>query len=173
MRIAIYCRVSTKDQHPENQRIELEEYAKRMSYEYETFEETESTRNTRPIKANLLNMLREKKFDGVLIWRLDRWARSLSEMILEAQEMCNKNISFISLKDNIDLSTSSGRLIFHIFSALAEFEREVIRERTLLGLERAKREGKKLGRPSGSKDKKIRRKSGYLLRYAGKKDGAV
>ena len=87
-------------------------------------------------------------------------------MILEAQELVNKGIAFVSLKDNIDLSTSSGRLIFHIFSALAEFEREVIRERTLLGLERAKKQGKRLGRPHGSKDKKTRRKSGYLLRYA-------
>ena len=56
MRVAIYCRVSTRDQHPANQRIELEAYAKRMGYEYEIFEETESTRNTRPIKANLLNL---------------------------------------------------------------------------------------------------------------------
>lgn len=171
MKLAIYCRVSTRDQHPENQRIELEEYAKRMGYKYEIFEETESTRNTRPIKVNLLNRLRKKEFDGVLVWRLDRWARSLSEMILEAKELTDKAITFVSLKDNIDLTTSSGRLIFHIFSALAEFEREVIRERTILGLERAKKEGKQLGRPQGSKDKKIRRKSGYLLRYAGKENG--
>lgn len=168
MKFAIYCRVSTQDQHPENQRIELEEYAKRMGYSYEIFKETESTRNTRPIKANLLNRLRKKEFDGVLVWRLDRWARSLSEMILEAKELTDKAITFVSLKDNIDLTTSSGRLIFHIFSALAEFEREVIRERTMLGLERAKKEGKQLGRPKGSKDQKTRRKSGYLLRYAGK-----
>ncbi len=167
MKIAIYIRVSTQEQHPENQRIALEEYAKRSSYEYEIFEEKESTRKTRPIKQELLGRLRMKEFDGVLVWKLDRWARSISELILEAQELfIGKNISFVSLKDNIDLSTSSGRLVFHIFSALAEFEREIIRERTLLGLERAKKEGKRLGRPSGSKDKKARRKSGYLLRYA-------
>lgn len=166
MKIAIYIRVSTQEQHPENQRIALEEYAKRSSYEYEIFEEKESTRKTRPIKQELLRRLRMKEFDGVLVWKLDRWARSISELILEAQELfIGKNVSFVSLKDNIDLSTSSGRLVFHIFSALAEFEREIIRERTLLGLERAKKEGKRLGRPAGSKDKKTRRKSGYLLRY--------
>jgi len=126
MKYALYCRVSTKDQHPENQLIELEEYAKRMKYKYEVFKETESTRNARPVKAELLNRLRKKEFDGVLIWRLDRWARSLSEMILEVTELVNKDIVFVSLKDNIDLSTPSGRLIFHIFSSLAEFEREVI-----------------------------------------------
>lgn len=165
MKVALYVRVSTKDQHPENQLIELREYAKRHGYKYEVFEEKESTRKTRPIKQDLLNRLRKKEFDGVLIYRLDRWARSLSEMILEVTELFNKGIAFVSLKDNIDLSTSSGRLIFHIFSALAEFEREVIRERTILGLERARKQGKRLGRPNGSKDKKTRRKSGYLLRY--------
>ena len=165
MKVAIYCRVSTRDQNTENQRIELEEYARRMNYDYEVFEETESTRNTRPVKAELLARLRKKEFNGVLIWRLDRWARSLSEMILEVTEIFNKGIAFVSLKDNIDLSTSSGRLIFHIFGALAEFEREVIRERTILGLVRAKKQGKKLGRPKGSKDTKKRRRSGYWARY--------
>lgn len=167
MKVAIYCRVSTEDQNNANQRIELEEYAKRMRYDYEVFEERESSRNTRPIKQALLQRLRKKEFDGVLVVKLDRWARSISELILEAQDLfIAKNISFLSLKDNIDLSTSSGRLIFNIFSAFADFERDLIRERTLSGLERAKREGKILGRLAGSKDKKVRRKSGYLLRYA-------
>lgn len=169
MKVAIYCRVSTRDQHPENQVIELREYAERQGYDYEIFEEKESTRKTRPIKQELLNRLRRKEFDGVLIWKLDRWARSLSEMILEVKELSDKGISFMSLKDNIDLSTSNGRLIFHIFSALAEFEREIIRERTLLGLSRARKEGKRLGRRPGSRDKKKRRKAGYLLRYANKR----
>lgn len=168
MKMAIYCRVSTRDQHPENQKIELAEYAGRMNYKFEVFEEKESTRNTRPIKQALLQRLRHKEFDGVLIWKLDRWARSLSEMILEVKELIDKNIAFVSLKDSIDLSSAAGRLTFHIFSAFAEFERSIISERTLLGLERAKKEGKQLGRPNGSKDKKARRKSGYLLRYAGK-----
>lgn len=169
MKYAIYCRVSTQDQHNENQRIELEEYAKRMGHDYEVFEEKESSRNTRPIKQALLQRLRQKEFDGVLVTKLDRWARSISELILESKDLfIAKNISFLSLKDNIDLSTSSGRLVFHIFSAFAEFERDLIRDRTLSGLERAKKEGKQLGRPHGAKDKKVRRKSGYHLRYAGK-----
>ena len=170
MKFAAYCRVSTRDQHPENQRIELEEYAKRMGYEYEVFEETESTRNTRPIKQALLQRLRQKEFDGVIVWKLDRWARSLSEMTLEVKELIDKEIAFVSLKDSIDLSSAAGRLTFHIFSAFAEFERDIIRERTMLGLDRARKEGKRLGRPMGAKDKsdKPRRKSGYYLRYVGK-----
>ena len=168
MKYAIYCRVSTRDQHPENQRIALVEYAERMNYQYEVFEEKESTRNTRPTKAALLQRLRRQEFSGILVWQLSRWARSLSEIILEVKELIDKNVAFISLKDNIDLSSASGRLTFHIFSAFCEFERDLIRERTMLGLDRARKEGKTLGRPKGRKDAKSRRKSGYYARYAGK-----
>ena len=94
--------------------------------------------------------------------------RSLSEMILSVKELTDKGIVFVSLRDNIDLATPSGVLMFHVFSALAEFERSIIQERTFLGLERAKKEGKVLGRPPGSKDTKARRKSGYFLRYTEK-----
>lgn len=164
-RIIIYCRVSTRDQHPENQRIQLEEYAKRMGYEYEIFEETESTRKTRPVKQGLMNRLRRKEFDGVLVLKLDRFARSLSELIMDVKELTDKGVAFISLRDNLDLSSATGKLQFHILSAFAEFEREIIRERTLDGLERAKANGSKLGRPKGSKDKDGRNKAGYYLRY--------
>ncbi len=165
MRVAIYVRVSKGDMHPENQKIQLIEYAKRQGWNYEVFEEKESTRKTRPIKNNLFNLLRRGMYDAVLVWRLDRWARSTSELALEIEELHLKGISFISLKDNIDLSTATGKLQFHIISAFAEFEREIIRERTLAGLERAKMQGKRLGRPKGSKDKKKRRKAGYFLRW--------
>ena len=165
MKYALYCRVSTRDQHPENQLIELEKYAKRMNYAYEIFKETESTRKTRPIKQNLMNRLRQKEFDGVLVLKLDRFARSLSELIVDVKELTDKGVAFISMRDNLDLSSASGKLQFHILSAFAEFERDIIRERTLDGLERAKANGSRLGRPKGSKDKKTRRKAGYLLRY--------
>ena len=170
-RIAIYCRVSTRDQHPENQGIQLEEYAKRMGYDYKIFEETESTRKTRPVKQDLMNRLRQKEFDGILVLKLDRFARSLSELIMDVKELTDKGIAFISLKDNLDLSTATGKLQFHILSAFAEFEREIIRERTLDGLSRAKANGSKLGRPQGAKDKKNRRKSGYHLRWQKEKNG--
>ena len=162
---ALYCRVSRRDQNPLNQRLELEDYARRMGYQFKVFEEVESSRNSRPIKSDVLNRLRKKEFRGVIVWRLDRWARSLREMVLEVEELVEKGVPFVSLRDSIDLSTSSGRLTFHIFSALAEFERGVIRERTLLGLDRARAQGKRLGRPAGSKDSKKRSKSGYYLRY--------
>jgi len=168
MKVALYCRVSTEEQTTENQRIRLVEYAERNNYSYEVVEEVESSRKTRPKKAELLRRLRLKEFDGVIIWKLDRWARSSYELLNEIQELHHKNISFISLSDNLDLSTASGKLQFQILSAFAEFERNLIRERTLEGLNRAKSQGKTLGRPKGSVDKKIRKKGGYYLRYKSK-----
>ena len=168
MKIAIYCRVSTEEQTTENQKIRLTEYAKRNKWDYEIIEEVMSSRKTRPKKAELLQRLRLKEFDGVLIYKLDRWARSSYELLNEIQELHNKNICFISLSDNIDLSTATGKLQFTILSAFAEFERNLIRERTLEGLNRAKAQGKTLGRPKGKKDTKQRKKGGYYMRYANK-----
>lgn len=164
-KVAIYCRVSTTDQHPENQRIQLEEYAKRMGWEYTLFEEKESTRKTRPIKYELLQRLRKKELDGVLVWKLDRWARSVSEAALEMDELIKRDIGFISLQDSIDITTANGKFFAQVLFAFAELERNIIRERTLAGLERAKKQGKQLGRPVGSKDKKVRKKGGYYMRY--------
>ena len=168
MRVAIYARVSTGDQTCENQILRLSEYADRQGWAFEVFQEVESSRKTRPIKSDLLQKLRRKEFDGVLIWKLDRWARSSYELLNEITELHKRNIMFVSLSDNIDLSTASGKLQFQILSAFAEFERNLIRERTLEGLHRAKSQGKTLGRPKGSKDKKDRKKSGYYLRHASK-----
>ena len=168
MKVALYCRVSTTEQTTENQKIRLVEYAERNNWQYEVFEETESSRKTRPIKASLLQKLRQREYDAVIIWKLDRWARSSQELSLEIEELYRKGIMFISLSDNIDLSTATGKLQFQILSAFAEFERNLIKERTLEGLHRAKLQGKTLGRPSGSKDKKQRKKGGYYLRYSNK-----
>lgn len=165
MKAAIYCRVSTEEQTTENQRLRLTEYAERQGGVYSVFEETESSRKTRPIKAHVLNQLRVKEFDTLLIYKLDRWARSSQELILELTELFNRGINIISLSDNIDLSTATGKLQFQILSAFAEFERNLIRERTLEGLHRARKQGKTLGRPKGSTDRKRRRKGGYYARY--------
>ena len=101
-----------------------------------------------------------------MLFRSDRWARSSTELILDTKELLDKGISFISISDNLDFSTASGKLHFQILSAFAEFERELIRERTIEGLRRAKLQGKISGRTKGKKDTKPRRKSGYILRHA-------
>lgn len=165
-RIAVYVRVSTQEQTNQNQFIKLTEYCEKQGYNYEVFEEVESSRKSRPIKQQLLNRLRKKEFEGVIVYKLDRWARSSRELILELEELTDKSVQFISYSENIDFASPAGRLHFQILSAFAEFERELLKERTLDGLSRAKAEGKQLGRPKGSCDKKVRRKSGYHLRYS-------
>lgn len=155
MRCAIYIRVSKDDMNPENQRLVLEEYAKRQGWDYTTFEEKESTRKTRPVKQQVMNLLRKREYDVILIRQLARFARSLQELLMDVTELTDKGIVFCSYKENIDLSTATGKLQFHILAAFAEFEREIIRERTLDGLARARAQGKHLGRPFGSFKKKV------------------
>jgi DNA invertase Pin-like site-specific DNA recombinase len=169
--VALYCRVSMTDgsQTTENQKIRLIEYAEKNNYSYDLYEETESTRKTRPVKQALLGKLRAGAYNSVIIFKLDRWARSSMELILDTKELIDKGIGFISVSDNLDFSTASGKLHFQILSAFAEFERELIRERTMEGLRRAKLQGKQSGRPKGSKDTKKRKKSGYILREAKKR----
>jgi putative DNA-invertase from lambdoid prophage Rac len=167
--IALYIRVSTSEQTVENQRIRVVDFAEKNDCTYDIYEETESTRKTRPVKQSLLAKLRQNQYDAVVVYKLDRWARSSTELILDTKELLDKGISFISISDNLDFSTASGKLHFAILSAFAEFERELIRERTIEGLRRAKLQGKQAGRPKGSKDTKKRKKSGYILREARKK----
>ena len=168
-KVALYVRVSTSEQTVENQKIRLVEYAERFGYSYDIYEETESSRKTRPVKQSLLAKLRQDCYTSVIIYKLDRWARSSTELILDTKELIDKGIGFISISDNLDFTTAAGKLQFQILSAFAEFERELIRERTIEGLHRAKLQGKQSGRPKGSKDTKQRRKSGYILREANKR----
>ena len=169
MKAALYCRVSTSDQTNENQRLRLVAHAEREGWEYDVFEEVMSSRKTRPVKAELLRKLRAKEFDAVVVYKLDRFARSSTELILEVKELIDKGVTFISLSDNLDFSSASGKLHFQILAAFAEFERALISERTIEGLWRAKQEGKCLGRPMGKKDTVKRPKSSYILREAQKR----
>jgi len=174
MKTAIYCRVSTRDQTPENQRLELEEYAKRMGYDYEVFEETKSTRKTRPIKNKLFQEAIKGEWDQIIIWKMDRWARSLQELIGDLDTLKKSKVEFYSLKDNLKLDDSAtNRLIINVLGCFAQFERDIIRERTIAGLDRARANGKVLGRPHGSKDTKKRCRSGYWQRWANKKNKAI
>lgn len=163
---ALYMRVSTIDQQNENQKIALLKYATANNIKFDLYEEKESTRKTRPVKQTLLQKLRNKEYCGVIVLRLDRWARSTTELLLEIKELTDKGIRFISLSDNLDFGTAVGQLHLTILSAFAQFERSLISERTKAGLERVKLTGRQLGRPKGSKDKAKRRLSGYLLRQA-------
>jgi len=159
---AIYVRVSRTDQVLENQINPLVSYAERMGWDYEIFKEKESTRKTRPVQWDLYNRLLKKEFHGLLFYKLDRWARSLKELVTHMEALHEKNVILVSYMENIDLSTSSGKLMMNVMGSFAEFERDIIRERTLAGLARAKAQGKKLGRRKGSKNKKTLALQGRL-----------
>ena len=156
MKVAIYARVSMQEQNTKNQINPLIEYCRRMQWDYEVFEEKESSRKTRPIQWDLFNRLLKKEYDGLLIYKFDRWARSTKELIEHIERLLEKDIAIYSYTENIDLKSSMGRAMFTILSAFAQLERDIIRERTLAGLARAKAQGKKLGRP--------RTKRGYVKR---------
>ena len=149
MRIALYARVSKAlEQNPENQLIELRRYAKVGGHTvYGEYVDEISSKDTRPNKEAVLKLLRLGTIDGVAFVALDRWGRTMSELVLELEEFSNTNKSLISLKEGMDLSTAAGRLMANVLAAMANFERDRIRERTMLGLARARAQGKTLGRP--------------------------
>lgn len=147
MRVALYVRVSTNEQNPDMQLKELREYCERSSYEIykEYIDIGESGAKTSRPQFNLfMDDMRKKKFDAVLVWKLDRIGRSLQHLLQILQELQNKGIDFISYNQNIDTTTPSGRLLFHIMGAFAEFEREIIRERVKAGKAKSKiKQGRK------------------------------
>ena len=135
-------------QNPENQLIELRKWAKNANHEViGEFVDEISSKDTRPMKELVLKKMRLGECEGVAFWSLDRWGRTASELIFELEEFSKSGKAIISLKEGIDLSTSAGRLMANMLAIMANFERDRIRERTLLGLARAKAQGKKLGRP--------------------------
>ena len=153
MRVALYARVSKAlDQNPENQLIELRKWAiNSQNQVIGEFIDEISSKDTRPQKEIVLKKMRLGECDGVAFWSLDRWGRTASELIFELEEFSRTNKSLVSLKEGIDLSTAAGRLMANMLAIMANFERDRIRERTLLGLARAKAQGKKLGRPYKNK----------------------
>ena len=149
MKVALYARVSKAlEQNPENQLIELRRWAKSAGHEVEgEYVDEVSSKDTRPQKELVLKKLRLDEIGGVAFWSLDRWGRTASELILELEEFSKTGKAIISMKEGIDLSSAAGRLMANMLSIMANFERDRIKERTLLGLARAKAQGKKLGRP--------------------------
>jgi DNA invertase Pin-like site-specific DNA recombinase len=133
------------------------------------FKEKLSGKNkTRPQLNKMIEQLR--KGDTVVVWKLDRLGRSLKDLIELVSSFREKGVEFVSLKDGIDTGTATGRFTFNIFASLAEFEREIIRERTMAGLEAARARGRKGGRPSGlSKGGLAKATSAKILYQSGEK----
>jgi len=149
MKVALYCRVSKAlEQNPDNQLLELRKWALACGHivEGEYIDEA-SSKHTRPNKELVLRKLRLGEIEGVAFTTLDRWGRTMSELVLELEEFSKTGKALISLKEGLDLSNAAGRLMANVLSAMANFERDRIRERTILGLMRARAQGKRLGRP--------------------------
>ena len=166
--VAIYTRVSTTDQTTENQVMELTEYCKNNKLEiYKIYNEEgiSGTKTSRPQLDLMLQDMRLRKFDTIIVWKFDRLGRSTIHLLQILEEMKSKDIRLIATSQNIDTNTPLGKFYFTIVGGFAEMERELIRERIMLGIKRRRSQGKNMGRPSGSKDKGRRNKSGYYMRW--------
>src|SRR5580704_5423987 len=157
MRAAIYARVSTTN-HGQNvsmQTRELREYCQRRAWEIEgeyVDAGVSGAKERRPQLDALLIACRKRRVDGVVVYRYDRFARSLRQLVNALEEFRSLGIEFISLHEGVDTSTPNGRLVFGIFASIAEFERELIRDRVKSGIAAARSKGKRLGRPRVSVD---------------------
>lgn len=159
MKVAIYCRVSTDQQSTDMQKRELTEYCKAKGWTITTVYEDQrtGTNTNRPAFQRLMADARQKQFDAALVYKVDRMARSLKDLIVTLQELIELKVEFVSLKDNIDMTTSAGRLMFNIIGAFSQFEVDIIRERTRSGLKNAQAKGVQLGRPVITNRVQIRR----------------
>jgi DNA invertase Pin-like site-specific DNA recombinase len=151
MRAAIYARVSTNNgQDPSVQTRELREYCERRGWqiagEY-VDAGVSGAKESRPQLDALLAACRKRRVDAVVVYRYDRFARSLRQLVNALEEFRSLGIESISLHEGVDTSTPNGRLVFGIFASIAEFERELIRDRVKSGIAAAKSKGKRLGRP--------------------------
>lgn len=149
MRAAVYARVSTLDQNPDLQIRELRAYADRRHWSVTEFVDhgVSGAETRRPRLAGMLEGLKRHDFDVVLVWKFDRLFRSVQHIVQFFSLVQHLKVEFVSLTEQLDTGSPQGKLIFHVLAAIAEFEREMIRERVLAGLRAAKARGKKLGRP--------------------------
>jgi putative DNA-invertase from lambdoid prophage Rac len=169
MRAAIYARVSTLDQEPENQTQELRRYIEARGWTGKEFVDhgVSGAKDRRPALDALLKDAKRRRFDVVVCWRLDRLGRNLRHLVTLVDELQSLGVAFVSLGEGIDCTTPAGKLQLHILAALAEFERERIRERIHAGLSRARREGQRLGRrPTRISETDLARVAGLSVRDA-------
>jgi DNA invertase Pin-like site-specific DNA recombinase len=177
MRVAIYARVSTKDQSCELQLRDLRAYcaARRFSAVHEYVDVGESgAKDSRPQLNELMAAARKRQIDAIIVWRFDRFARSTKHLLLALEEFRSLGIQFISYQENIDTSSPLGQALFTIVSAVAQLERDLIRERVSAGIRNARASGKQLGRPRrivNADEIRILRSNGVSLRQIAEKLG--
>lgn len=149
-RVALYCRVSTGGQSTEMQADELRRMADARGWQVAAvIEEKISGRKLRPAREQLIKEAKAGAYDAIMVWKLDRWGRSTADLVSSIRDLDESGVTFVSLKDGIDLSTSAGRLVANFLASIAEFEADGIRERVTAGLRHAQRHGTRSGRPIG------------------------
>jgi putative DNA-invertase from lambdoid prophage Rac len=149
-RAGLYARVSTNDQQTlAMQNRAMREYAARRGWTITLqVREVNSGAARREAREKLLEAARRREIDLVLVWRLDRWGRSVTDLLATLQELEHLGVGFVSLTEALDLTTPAGRAMAGLLAIFAEFEREILRERTRAGLAQARLNGKRLGRPA-------------------------
>jgi DNA invertase Pin-like site-specific DNA recombinase len=152
LRVAVYARVSTigNGQSPEMQLRELREHCDRRSWQVSceyVDEGISGSKEKRPSLDSLMADAHRRKFDAVIVWRFDRFARSVSHLLRALETFNALGIAFVSLSENVDTTTPTGKMIFTVLGAVAELERSLIVERVKAGLRNARAKGKRLGRP--------------------------
>src|SRR6516225_8667936 len=152
-RAALYMRVSTKGhgQTTDTQALALREYAERRGFEVAgeyRDEGISGSKDSRPALDRLMKDARARKFDVVIVARFDRFGRSVSHLLRALEDFNHLGIDFVSLSESVDTSTPMGKMIFTVLGAVAELERNLIKERVYMGISRARKQGKRLGRPT-------------------------
>lgn len=179
MKIAIYVRVSTSDQSTEMQLRDLNEFIKNRGWEiHQVYEDIgiSGTKASRPALNRLMNDARSRKFKAVVVWKFDRFARSLKHLITALEEFSELGVDFVSYKENLDTTTSMGKAMFGMIGVMAQLERDIIRDRVIAGLKNAKAKGKRLGpkiKVNGPKVLALRAKGLSMAKIAREMDISV
>jgi len=149
MRVGLYARVSTHDQQTLGLQLRtMRSYIRDRGWALtQQVEDVGSGAKERPRREALLKAARRREIDVVMVWRLDRWGRSLADLVVTLQELSELGVGFVSLTEALDLTTPSGRAMAGLLAVFAEFEREILRERVRAGIAQAREEGKPHGRP--------------------------
>jgi DNA invertase Pin-like site-specific DNA recombinase len=158
MKAAIYCRVSSWDQNTlPIQLKDCRDFVKNRGWTLtHTESETASGVKKRPSRDVILKLARQRKIDVVIVWKLDRWGRSVSDVTTTLEELTALGVSFVSINEAMDFTTSMGKAMSGLLAVFAELERDFLRERVKAGLEEARRNGKLLGRPVIPENKKLK-----------------
>jgi putative DNA-invertase from lambdoid prophage Rac len=155
LRAGLYARVSTADQQTLPMQISaMREYAERRGWTVvTTVQDINGGTKQRPKREELIKLARQRKLDVIIVWRLDRWGRSLSDLTQSLEELRALKVDFVSVTEGLDFTTPIGRAMAGMLGIFAEFERDVLRERVKAGMEHARAKGKVLGRPTTARNK--------------------